>query len=532
MAFGALLGGLTSLPLMALLYLGQQFASVPFVPFDLFDWLARVLPGGVVTAGIDAMVSVIAALNLGPTSETAKLIEQIIALGIMVAGGMLLGAIIARVLQGGGWLGRQIGSIGGTIAFLLILAVEFALGNARTSTGALALLGMLIVGWGALLGMLLCARVFGGQRAAMSAADRANRRALLLKIAGGSVVMSLGGWWLGSVVNARNRGLGADQPLTELGLETPAGTPLPQATPPVPERAEVSPAPGARPEVTPNEAFYRIDINIRPLRIDGEAWQLEVAGLFDRPGPLALAELIALPAVTQPITLSCISNPIGGDLIGTSYWSGVRLRDLLERLGLRPEVQALAIQAADGFFESVMMRDMLDPRTLLVYGMNGRTLPAEHGYPLRVYIPNRYGMKQPKWITRIEAVSSLEPGYWVARGWSAEARPHIISIIDTVARDQVADGRVPIGGIAWAGDRGIQQVEVQVDGGEWAVATLLMPPVSPLTWVLWRYDWPRSAGRHTFRVRATDGAGAPQIEQATDPHPNGATGYHAVTATI
>jgi hypothetical protein len=219
-------------------------------------------------------------------------------------------------------------------------------------------------------------------------------------------------------------------------------------------------------------------------------------------------------------------------LISTSNWTGVRLSDVLKDLGLRPEAVALVINAADGFYESVEMQDMLDPRTLLVYGMNGDTLPVEHGFPLRIYIPNRYGMKQPKWITSIEAVDHNGPGYWVDRGWSAEARPQIVSVIDTVAKDQVENGHVPVGGIAWAGDRGIRQVQVQVDNGEWTEATLRTPPLSGLTWILWRYDWPIVRGRHTFRVRATDGTGALQIEQPHDTFPDGATGYHSVTLTI
>jgi hypothetical protein len=297
-------------------------------------------------------------------------------------------------------------------------------------------------------------------------------------------------------------------------------------------RERVEPAPGTRPELTSNHDFYRIDINTRPVAIDGPSWTLEVAGLFDKPRPLTLADLMAYPAVTQAITLSCISNPTGGDLISTSNWTGARLRDVLKDLGLRPEAKELAIQAADGFYESVTMEDIMDPRTLLVYGMNGETLPVEHGFPLRIYRPDRYGMKQPKWIARIEAIDREGQGYWVERGWSAEARPQIVSVIDTVAVKQAVDGKVPVGGIAWAGDRGIQQVEVQVDEGDWVAAVLRTPPLSQLTWVQWRYDWPLVAGSHRFRVRATDGTGVLQTPEVTGVQPNGATGYHMVQITI
>jgi DMSO/TMAO reductase YedYZ molybdopterin-dependent catalytic subunit len=381
-------------------------------------------------------------------------------------------------------------------------------------------LGFLIIGWGVLLGVALGGTLVRTQPTA-TAADQVSRRALL-RLVGGSMLTALGAWGLARLLAARDLATGAGQPLAR---QAPA-------TPTVPTRAGLPPAPGTRAEVTPNAAFYRIDINTRPPRVDGGTWMLEAAGLFAKARPLSLADLTAYPAVTQPIMLSCISNEIGGDLISTSYWTGVRLPDLLQELGLRPEAKALAIQAADGFYESVALEDMRDPRTLLVYGMNGQTLPIEHGYPLRIYIPNRYGMKQPKWIMRIEAIDHPGAGYWVDRGWSQEARPQILAIIDSIAQDQAANGRAPIGGVARAGSRGIRKVEVQVDGGAWNEAHLLTPPLGPLTWVLWRYDWPIIAGSHTFRVRATDGTGMLQIEQPAEPHPNGATGYHAVTESF
>jgi DMSO/TMAO reductase YedYZ molybdopterin-dependent catalytic subunit len=517
---GAVLGGLTSLPILALLYLGELLAGLPFVPFDLFDWLARVLPGGVVTAGIDALVRLITALNLGPTSVAAKRIEQASALLLFVIGGAVLGITIVLLLRRRALSAWQAGASGGIVAFLLISALEFGRGGWHPAAGTLLSLALLIVGWGVVLG----AALGGTLREALptpAAVDQSSRRALL-RLAGGSLVVALGAWSLGRLLAARDRTTGADQSIAPQALPTPT----------LPPRTGVAPAPGSRAEVTPNAAFYRIDINTIPPRLDGRAWMLEVTGLFAKAHPLTLASLMAYPAVTQPITLSCISNEIGGDLISTSYWTGVRLPDLLQELGLKPEAKALAIQAADGYYESVALEDMRDPRTLLVYGMNGQTLPIEHGYPLRIYIPNRYGMKQPKWITHIEALDHPGDGYWVDRGWSKEARPQVLAIIDSVAQDQIVAGRVPIGGIAWAGDRGIRTVELQVDGGAWEAAHVLTPPLSPLTWVLWRYDWPVVAGSHTFRVRATDGTGALQIEQPSEPHPNGATGYHAVTISF
>ncbi|HCB48724.1 MAG TPA: molybdopterin-binding oxidoreductase, partial [Chloroflexi bacterium] len=254
---------------------------------------------------------------------------------------------------------------------------------------------------------------------------------------------------------------------------------------------------------------------------------------FERSVNLSLEELMAFPSVTQPITLSCISNRIGGDLIGTSNWTGLRLRDLMEEIGLQPEARSLLVEAEDGFHETVVMKDILDPRTLLVYGMNGETLPADHGFPLRIYIPDRYGMKQPKWITRITAVDNQPEGYWVRRGWSLEARSQIVSVIDTVATDDPSeDGLIPIGGIAWAGERGISKVELQFDDDSWVEATLRTPPLSPLTWVQWRYDWDAIPGSYDIRVRATDGMGQLQIEDVSPVRPDGATGYHSTSVRI
>jgi hypothetical protein len=255
---------------------------------------------------------------------------------------------------------------------------------------------------------------------------------------------------------------------------------------------------------------------------------LEIEGLFDNPRPLSLEDLMAYPAVTQPVTMACISNRVGGDLIGTSSWTGPRLRDVMADMGIQDGARFLQVEAIDSFYETVSIMDLLDPRTLLVYGMNGETLPVEHGFPLRIYIPDRYGMKQPKWITKITAMAEDVEGYWVARGWSKEARPQINSVIDTVNVDgRTAEGLIPIGGIAWAGDRGIQKVELQFDDSEWVEAMLRTPTLSPLTWVQWRYDWAAEGGSHLIKVRATDGTGALQTEAEQGTRPDGATGYHS-----
>ena len=537
---GALAGLITSLPVMALLYLGQQVAGLAFVPFDLFDLIARVLPGDVITLGIDVIVDIITALDLGATDTAAKAVEQFMALLIFAGAGALFGLIIAWLVRsragGGASSGSTIGAITGLAVLPLVIGIEYALDNSAVSLLGILWLAMVFAVWGALLGRLLAPSEVEQPAEQM----QIERRQMLLKLLGGSAGIAITAWGLGRFLDVPDEDVGAGRPLAAA-----TATPQPVAPTAAPEitaaailtptqqlaaeataRENITPAPGTRAELTSNEDFYRIDINTRSPVLREDEWALQVNGLFDSPKNLTLAGLMALPAITQPITLSCISNRIGGDLIGTSNWTGARLRDVIETLGIKAEAQALVLTAADGFHETVVMQDMLDPRTLLVYGMNGETLPVDHGFPLRIYIPNRYGMKQPKWIVSMTALAEEEDGYWVKRGWSQDARPQIVSVIDNVAVGQpTPEGHIPVGGIAWAGDRGIQKVELQIDDEPWVEAGLRTPTLSPLTWVQWRYDWPATSGRHKIRVRATDGTGALQTEEKSGVRPDGATGY-------
>jgi hypothetical protein len=179
------------------------------------------------------------------------------------------------------------------------------------------------------------------------------------------------------------------------------------------------------------------------------------------------------------------------------------------------------------------MQDMMDPRTLLVYEMNGKPLPQEHGFPLRIYIPNRYGMKQPKWITHMEVIRGEGKGFWVDRGWSEEAFVRMTSVIDEISVSENENGMLLAGGIAYAGARGINKVEIQVDDGTWEETELRVPPLSDLTWVQWRYQVQSiSPGEHVATVRAYDGNGDPQIMEKNPPHPSGATGYDTFTFQV
>jgi DMSO/TMAO reductase YedYZ molybdopterin-dependent catalytic subunit len=301
--------------------------------------------------------------------------------------------------------------------------------------------------------------------------------------------------------------------------------------------ASVKPAPGTRPEFTALEKHYRIDINTMPPMVNEEAWRLKIGGLVQQPLELTLADLRQYEPQHQFITLSCISKPVAGDLIGTTRWTGVSLRRLLPDWKLLPTATHLKIRSVDGFFETVALETIYqDERVMLTYAWDGVPLQVKHGFPLRIYIPDRYGMKQPKWIESVEAIGHWDAGYWVVRGWSREARMKATSVIDTVAvqatrTDASGQRFVPIGGIAHAGARGISRVEVQMDNGDWREAQL-RSPLSGLTWVIWRYDMPFQAGEHTLTVRCYDGNGTPQILQPSPPHPNGATGLDSIRAKL
>ena len=517
---GLLFGLLTSIPALGVMYIGDQLAGLSFAPFTVFEFVTRILPGSVMTFTIDLMVTIITGLNLGPTAETAKLAEQAMALAQFVVAGGIVGAVLAWVGDLGSWRRLPLWGLVGGLALLLVAAIAEIIMGAENLALNLVWLAVVLGGWGAILGWTVRDALF----TELQTPDAESRRTLLYLGSAALLALVTGAISLATAFRERvpvAQGEATPTPMRPSSVDTSG----PAASPPEPTlEARLEPVPGTRPEITSNENFYRIDINLRPPSVDGGEWRLSVTGLVDNPREFTLEEIRALPSVSQYITLSCISNQIGGDLISTSRWTGVRLMDFLDQVGLQADATALYIESVDGFYETVVMEDMMDERTLLVYEMNGEPLPAEHGYPLRIYIPNRFGMKQPKWIVRMEAVSEEREGYWVERGWSRTAIVRTTSVIDIAMDGQTGGQTARMGGIAYAGARGISKVEVQVDGGDWQEAQLRVPPLSPLTWVQWRYEWPAQAGRHTARVRAYDGSGELQLLEESPPHPDGATG--------
>ena len=505
--------------LIAVFYMAWRLAGLPFAPFDVFDWMARKLPGSVIAFGIDAIVYVIRTLHLGPTAETAKIAEKAMGIAGLLITGAVAGAALFAILRA---LRRNHASLSGVVVGAVIGAPVTLISRSVSQTAttgpivsAVWILAAFLI-WGAVLGW--CYRRLSAPGVADVA--RTGRRRFLIRLGGATAVIAFAGAVIGNLVGKRRR------EVVE-GERWSATHALPNAA------AEVKPAPGTRPEFTQLEQHYRIDINTIPPAIKEGDWRLKISGLVESPLAFTLDDLRGKYEPShQFITLACISNPIGGDLIGTTRWTGVSLQRLLPDWKLKPEATHLKIRSADGFFEVVPLETVkADERVMLTYAWDGAPLLTEHGFPLRIYIPNLYGMKQPKWIESIEATDHWEPGYWVERGWDAQARMKATSVMDTVAVDMMivqADEStlVPIGGIAHAGARGVSKVEVQVDGGEWREAKL-RAPLSGLTWVIWRYDWPFQKGRHTFTVRCYDGEGAPQIVEEAPPAPSGASGLNS-----
>ncbi|MBI3989485.1 MAG: molybdopterin-dependent oxidoreductase [candidate division NC10 bacterium] len=291
---------------------------------------------------------------------------------------------------------------------------------------------------------------------------------------------------------------------------------------------------GISPEVTPNKQFYKISKNLFDPKVDRKSFRLKVGGLVERPLELPIEEIKRMPAVEQYVTLECISNEVGGDLMSNALWKGVPLKHILGLAKVKSQAKRVVFTSYDRYSSSVPIERALQQNLMLVYLMNGEDLPDDHGGPLRVIYPGHYGMKSPKWLTEIEFVDSEHRGYWESRGWSDEAVIKTTSRIDTPGSGQtLPTGEVLVGGVALAGDRGMKKVEVSADGGKTWLEAVLKAPLSPYTWVLWAARLRLSKEEnHLLKVRATDQKGALQEEKPAPPLPEGATGYHTVPVQI
>ena len=281
--------------------------------------------------------------------------------------------------------------------------------------------------------------------------------------------------------------------------------------------------------VTPNDSFYLISKNFVDPSVDTDGWRLRITGLVETPRDIAYTDLLEMQRQEQLTTLTCISNEIGGELISNAKWTGVRLTDILAFAGVQPSATELALYADDGYTESFPLSKALEPTTMLAYLMNDEPLSSRHGFPARLIVPGLYGIKNVKWLTRIDLVASDFKGYWQQRGWTDDATIQTMSRFDVPgARAILPFGPVELAGIAFAGDRGISAVEVSDDGQTWQSVDTI-ERIAPLSWAIWRFTWnPPESGTYTLHVRATDGSGAVQTGNQRDPIPDGATGFHTL----
>ena len=292
---------------------------------------------------------------------------------------------------------------------------------------------------------------------------------------------------------------------------------------------------GASPAITPVGDFYVVSKNFVDPVVDATSWQLHVGGMVDAPTAMTLDFLRGLPAVTQYVTLECISNDVGGPQISTGAFTGVLLSDLIRTASPKPGATWVGFQARDGYTESISLGTLRDyPETLVAYELNGAPLPVSHGFPARILIPGHYGMKGPKWLDRIDLGTQETRGYWEQQGWDHNALVKTMSRIDLPRDGDILHvGAIAIDGVAYAGTRGITKVEYSTDGGSTWNAASMDPPLSTLTWVLWHATWtPGAEGAYRLMVRATDGGGSLQGSGLAPSYPSGATGFHTIGVNV
>lgn len=304
------------------------------------------------------------------------------------------------------------------------------------------------------------------------------------------------------------------------------------AAAPVPAGAELD-VDGLTPVITPNADFYRIDTALQVPNLDPAQWRLRIHGLVENEVELTWDELIALPLEESYTTLMCVSNPVGGELVGNALWLGYPIRELLARAKPTADADMVLSHSSDGFTASSPIEALTDDRNaIFAVGMNGEPLPLEHGFPVRMVVPGLYGyVSATKWVVELQVTRfDRARAYWTDRGWSARGPVKISSRID-VPRGQAAAGEVVVAGVAWHQHTGIAGVEVSVDDGPWRDAELASA-ISDDTWVQWRYVWDAAPGEHVLKVRATSADGEVQTSDVAPVAPDGATGHHTVSISV
>jgi len=485
--------------------------------------LARVVIASTPTRLREALVS-----SAGTADKPALLV------GIVVAV-LLLGAVVGLA----GRTSRTSGRSGVLLLALVAWVVTVGQPGASAGPSGLVLLAAAVLGI-AVLDALLPGRTerTAGNRdpaarheslAAPTGVRPLPRRAFLTRVAG-LLAMAAGGEVIARALTARRS---VDSVRAAIRLPGPG-----RRAPAVPAGAEPEVA-GLTPLVTPNAHFYKIDTAVGgDPQVEPGSWSLSLGGLIDRPAQFTYADLLAMPQTEAWITIGCVGNEVGGDLIGTARWQGVLLADLLRAAGPRPDAAQVVGTSVDGYTGAFGLPLALDGRNAMIaIGMNGEPLPVQHGFPARLVVPGLYGYESAvKWLRRIDLAGADFRAFWVTRGYAKQAPFRTQSRIDVPAADSTIGrdptGTVQVAGMAWAPHRGVQRVEVSVDGGAWQRAQLAPSDLGPDTWRPWTWTWPAVAGTHQLRVRATDTTGQTQPEQLRDVLPDGATGWHTIGLSV
>lgn len=489
--------------------LGRVVAGVPTVPELIQDRLVLLLPGPVFSFVLDRL------LYLGkPGLFTGLLLAQAVLGGV---GGL----VFAR------W--REPVALGAVVWLATGLVVLPVAGQGVFANDAGVAIVSLLASGAYVLALRAYQETPESLPAMASGASPGPRRATtgMLPTASRRLLVGGGASFLVSVV---------------LGREI-IGT-LP-SLPPRPEEAAATGSPGASAtpassdaalpaSVTPADRFYVVSKNLIDPVVDANSWHLSVGGLVTHPFSLGYSDILAMPSKETYRTLECISNEVGGDLISNGQWIGVSLADLLTKAEVSNGATTVHFTSVDGYTDTMSLEKALDPSTLLVYKLNGQPLPSKHGFPLRVLGTGTYGMKNPKWLTQIDLIKAVTPGFWESQGWSPSAIVQTMTRIDAPSSGSTIQGPiVPIAGIAFAGDRGIQRVEVSTDGGKSWNAAQSRTPLGPNTWSFWTYSWQSpKPGNYNVVARAVDGTGQVQTMRETDTYPDGATGYESIDVRV
>ncbi|MGH2826427.1 MAG: molybdopterin-dependent oxidoreductase [Actinomycetota bacterium] len=476
--------------------LSSMFEGVIFPPAAMADLIIRSVPGGFSTFFIDAL---------------GHWALRLLIAGVLT-GALLLGGELLWRRSGSRLRSLETGALIAALGLVASLASTSGTGNLLLTAGALVV--------SVIVYSMVADSVYA---TTLTGVDESRRRALRVGF-GGAMMIALAGGALGWVARAFS---GPDR---NVALVPPLDT---EARPPGEAWPDIA---GLPPEVTSAADHYVVDVNLIKPSVDVEGWELRVFGEVDNELTLDFTGLQRSFEVVQEYSvMTCISNEVGGNLIGTSLWGGVRLRDVLEEAGVRDGVVDLVLRGADGYSDSIPLDVAMDEHVLVAVSQNGEPLTQAHGFPVRLRIPAIYGMKNVKWLESIELVTHDYQGYWMDRGWSDEAVVKTESRIDVVGDDGSAMVGEPawIAGIAWAGARGISKVEVSPDGGDTWNQAQLKSPINERMWRFWAYRWtPTDAGDVEIVCRATDGEGAIQTRKVAEPHPRGASGYPSRTAAV